>query len=64
MLVPMIIAVFAGLLLIQQAFKTGRSPLRQSVYVHLYNGLYIDVYITRLLQRIWPAPTKTYGVQS
>jgi len=63
-LVPMIIAVFAGLLLIQQAFKTGRSTLRQSVYVHLYNGLYIDVYITRLLQRIWPAPTKTYGVQS
>ena len=61
LLVLLIIAIFAGLLLIQQAFKTGRSPLRQSFYVHLYNGLYIDVYITRVLQRVWPAPANPYG---
>jgi NAD(P)H-quinone oxidoreductase subunit 5 len=60
-LVLLIIAVFTGLLLIQQAFKSGYSPLRQSVYVHLYNGLYIDVYLTRVLQRIWPAPAKLNG---
>jgi NAD(P)H-quinone oxidoreductase subunit 5 len=63
-LVILIIVVFAGLLLIQQSFKSGRSPLRQSVYVHLYNGLYIDVFITRVLQRIWPAPAKLYGGES
>lgn len=60
----LIIAVFTGLLLLQQAFKSGRSPLREAIYTHLYNGLYIDVYITRILQRFWPAPlttTKVYG---
>ena len=51
-----IITVFVGLLLIQQLLKSNHSRLRESVYVHLYNGLYIDVYITRMLQRIWPAP--------
>jgi len=60
-LVLLVIAVFAGLILIQQALKSGHSPLKKSIYVHLYNGLYIDVFITRVLQRIWPAPTKLYG---
>jgi NAD(P)H-quinone oxidoreductase subunit 5 len=55
-LVIMIIAVFAGLLLIQHAFKSGRSPGRDKFYMHLYNGFYIDVYLTRILQRIWPSP--------
>ena len=50
------IAVFVGLLLLQLTLKSSRSPLRETIYVHLYNGLYIDVYITRMLQRIWPAP--------
>ena len=56
-----VICVFAGLLLIQQAFKYGQSSLRESIYVHLYNGLYIDVFITRILQRVWPAPAKLNG---
>jgi NAD(P)H-quinone oxidoreductase subunit 5 len=56
----LVIAVFAGLLLIQQAFKSGRSRLQQALYVHLYNGLYIDVYLTRVLERIWPAPARLY----
>jgi NAD(P)H-quinone oxidoreductase subunit 5 len=63
-LVVLIIAVFAGLLLLQDAFKSGRWPSRHSLYIHLYNGLYIDVYITRVLQRVWPAPAKLYGGQS
>ncbi|MGD8925401.1 MAG: NADH dehydrogenase FAD-containing subunit, partial [Thioalkalispiraceae bacterium] len=55
-LVAAIIAVFIGLLLLQQALKSGSSQLRERIYTHLYNGLYIDVYITRMLQRIWPSP--------
>lgn len=63
-LVFMVIAVFAGLLLLQSLFQSGRWPMPQSIFVHLYNGLYIDVYITRILQRLWPAPAKLYGGQS
>jgi NAD(P)H-quinone oxidoreductase subunit 5 len=51
-----IIAVFVALLLVQQAFKSGNSSLHQKLYMHLYNGFYIDVFLTRVLQRIWPAP--------
>jgi NAD(P)H-quinone oxidoreductase subunit 5 len=61
-LVAMIIAVFAGLLLIQQALKSGRSALRDAIYMHLYNGFYIDVYLTRLLERVWPAPNNSNSV--
>jgi NAD(P)H-quinone oxidoreductase subunit 5 len=63
-LVFLIIAVFSGLLLLQRTFQSGRWPFGESIYVHLYNGLYIDVYITRILQRLWPAPTRLYGGQS
>lgn len=36
------------------------EPARQTVHdMHLHNGLYIDVYITLLLQRVWPAPPST-----
>lgn len=55
-IVSLIIAVFIGLLFIQQAFQSGRGELRDRFYIHLYNGFYIDVFITRVLQRIWPAP--------
>ncbi len=58
-LVPLTITAFVGLLLMQQFIKAARSELRDRLYLHLYNGLYIDVYITRLLQRVWPAPTQT-----
>jgi len=63
-IVSLIIVVFIGLLLIQQAFQSGNGALRDKFYMHLYNGFYIDVYLTRVLQRIWPAPhsvTHTYG---
>ena len=55
-LVTAIIVVFICLLLLQQALKSDRSRLREPLYAHLYNGLYIDVFITRMLQRVWPAP--------
>ncbi len=55
-LIVLTIILFPGLLILQQAFKKPGSPLRDRIYVHLYNGLYIDVFITRVLQRVWPAP--------
>jgi NAD(P)H-quinone oxidoreductase subunit 5 len=53
-LVALTVAVFLGLLQLQQRLKSGHSRLSDAIYVHLYNGLYIDVYITRMLQRVWP----------
>ncbi len=52
----LVIAVFLMLFLLQYAFKHSRSAFLDALYVHLYNGFYIDVFLTRLLQRIWPAP--------
>lgn len=56
LLVFAIIVVFLGLLILQQVLKSSRSPMRERLYVHLYNGFYIDVFITRVLQRVWPSP--------
>ena len=59
-LIVLVIIAFFGLLLIQRALKdTSRSPLREAIYMHLYNGLYIDAFITRVLQRVWPGPLST-----
>ncbi|TCV85162.1 NADH-quinone oxidoreductase subunit L [Sulfurirhabdus autotrophica] len=51
-----IVGVFLALMMLQQALKYAPTALREGLYMHLYNGLYIDVYITRLLQRVWPSP--------
>lgn len=51
-----IVGVFLTLLMLQKILKYAPTPLLEGLYMHLYNGLYIDVYITRLLQRVWPAP--------
>lgn len=51
------VGVFLALLVLQLVFNQLRTPLSEALYVHLYNGLYIDVYMTRWLQRLWPAPT-------
>lgn len=56
-LVLLVVAVFAALLWLQASFNQRRSPGLEAWYVHLYNGLYIDVFITRWLQRFWPART-------
>jgi NAD(P)H-quinone oxidoreductase subunit 5 len=56
-LVPLVVGVFLLLLATQRFIATSASALRQRLWVHLYNGLYIDVAITRLLQRAWPSPT-------
>ncbi len=49
-----IMAVFIGLIVLQHLFTRIRGPLRQAIQVHLYNGLYVDVLVTRLIVRLWP----------
>jgi NAD(P)H-quinone oxidoreductase subunit 5 len=51
-----VVGVFLVLLVVQQLLKYAPAKLGDGLYIHLYNGLYIDVYITRLLQRLWPSP--------
>jgi len=51
-----VVGVFFALLVLQQLLKHAPAVLGDGLYMHLYNGLYIDVYITRLLQRVWPSP--------
>lgn len=54
-LAALVALVFVALLLLQVAFGQSRGARLDAWYVHLYNGLYIDVYMTRWLQRFWPA---------
>lgn len=56
-LAALVVVVFVALLVLQVTFSQRRTPLTEAWYVHLYNGLYIDVYMTRWLQRLWPGPT-------
>lgn len=47
-----IAVVFIGLLLLQQQLpKVLGKPFWQAVYVHLYNGLYVDIFIARMVGR-------------
>ncbi|AGA91637.1 NADH:ubiquinone oxidoreductase subunit 5 (chain L)/multisubunit Na+/H+ antiporter, MnhA subunit [Thioflavicoccus mobilis 8321] len=56
-----VVGVFLVLLVLQQVLKYTPASLGDGIYMHLYNGLYIDVYITRLLQRVWPSPPPEPG---
>ena len=50
-------AVFLGLLLIQQMLpRILRKPLWGSIYVHLYNGFYIDIFLARMVGRPFAEP--------
>ncbi len=49
-----IVGVFVALIVLQHLFTRLATPLRQSIQVHLYNGLYVDVLVTRLIIRLWP----------
>jgi NAD(P)H-quinone oxidoreductase subunit 5 len=55
-LAVVIVGIFLMLLMLQKVLKYAPAALGEGLYMHLYNGLYIDVYITRLLQRVWPVP--------
>lgn len=53
----LVVLAFAALLTLQQVLKYYPALLGKSIYVHLHNGLYIDVFITRVIERLWPSPT-------
>lgn len=62
-LIALIVGLFLGLLILQERLKTAPAQQRETLYMHLYNGLYIDVFITRILQRVWPAPSSNTRIQ-
>lgn len=54
-LMGLIVAVFVALLLVQQRLpEVMRHPLGRAIYVHLYNDLYIDMVLTRLVRGLGP----------
>ncbi|MHB8369799.1 MAG: proton-conducting transporter transmembrane domain-containing protein [Leptospirales bacterium] len=54
----LIIVVFLGLLLIQHMiFDIQKRPFWQAAYVHLYNGLYVDIFFARLVSGSTPNGT-------
>ncbi len=55
-LAVLVVIFFLFLLVLQHIFRNARGSAWEATYVHLYNGLYVDVYITRMLQRLWPVP--------
>lgn len=51
-LLGLIVAVFVGLLIVQQRLpQILRHPFWQSIYVHLFNDLYVDMLLTRIVRR-------------
>ena len=64
-LIGMIMLVFFAILLIQQNLpKLARYPIARRAYVHLYNGLYVDIPFSRLVQRLFPVHVQQEGVKS
>ncbi|MDA8393098.1 MAG: proton-conducting transporter membrane subunit [Actinomycetota bacterium] len=62
-LLALIVAVFIGLLAVQQMLpRIMKKPAWRAVYVHLYNGLYVDLFFTRLLCRTGSAGRRAEGL--
>jgi len=54
-LLGLIGVVFVGLLLIQQMLpRLAKSPFWRATYVHLYNGLYADVFLNEIVRGFGP----------
>ncbi len=61
-LIGMVMLTFFAILVIQQNLPNlGRYKIARSAYVHFYNGLYVDVPFSRLVQRFWPIQTAPYA---
>ncbi len=64
-LIGMILLVFFAILLIQQNLpKLVSHPIARRVYVHLYNGLYVDIPFSQLVQRLFPMRGQKKGAKS
>ncbi|MBW8072500.1 MAG: NADH-quinone oxidoreductase subunit L [Ferrovum sp.] len=60
-LIGLVMLTFFAILLIQQNLPNlVQYPIARRAYVHLYNGLYVDIPFSRLLQRFWPMQTAPY----
>ncbi len=61
-LLVVIVAVFLGLLTLQQLLpRIMEKPRWRAIYVHLYNGLYVDLVFTRMLCRFTSACVAEQG---
>ena len=56
LLLGLVAVVFLGLSYFQSVLTSqSAAPWLQRLYVHLYNGLYTDLPVERLVYRVWPA---------
>ncbi|MHB8247411.1 MAG: NADH-quinone oxidoreductase subunit L [Acidithiobacillus sp.] len=60
-LIGLVMLVFFVILLIQQSLPNlTKYPSARRAYVHLSNGLYVDIPFSRLVQRLWPIQAVPY----
>lgn len=53
-IIGLVMVVFLTIFLIQQSLpRLVRNPLAHRAYVHLYNGLYVDIPFSRLVRKVW-----------
>ncbi|MHB1271942.1 MAG: NADH-quinone oxidoreductase subunit L [Rhodanobacter sp.] len=61
-LIGLVMLVFFAILLIQQSLPNlAKYPIARRAYVHLYNGLYVDIPFSRLVQQFWPIQAVPYA---
>ena len=64
-LIGLVMLVFFAILLIQQNLPNlAKYPIARRAYVHLYNGLYVDIPFSRLVRRFYPIYAQPKGVKS
>lgn len=64
-LIGLVMLVFFVILLIQQNLPNlAKYPIARRAYVYLYNGLYVDIPLSRLMQRFCPIYNQPKGVKS
>jgi NAD(P)H-quinone oxidoreductase subunit 5 len=60
-IIGLVMLTFFVILLIQQNLPNlAKYPIARRAYVHFYNGLYVDVPFSRLVQRFWPIQAALY----
>ncbi|MHB1566730.1 MAG: NADH-quinone oxidoreductase subunit L [Acidiferrobacter sp.] len=53
--IGLVMFVFLAMFLIQQSIPSlTKTPWARRVYVHLYNGMYVDIPFSRLVRKVWP----------
>ncbi|MHB8254699.1 MAG: NADH-quinone oxidoreductase subunit L, partial [Acidiferrobacter sp.] len=53
-IIGLVMLVFLAIFLVQQSLpRLVQNPWAQRTYVHLYNGLYVDIPFSRLVRKVW-----------